>query len=220
MMHYSKKESLEQRFKEPLNFKKLLKQHAIKQHSIKQHSLKQQGVVLFFALIALVVMSLAAVALIRSVDTNSLIAGNLSFKQSTMFSADRGVEDAIAWLTGKTVATLNVSNVAGGYHATSVTNARTLIDASGIDSTLDDGQGNAIRFVIQRMCQAEGGLTNTLVQKTENCLFAPGEKPDCRNGGELCVGFIAKPTQRLLYHITARVTGPKNTVSYIQTFAF
>ena len=38
----------------------------------------QRGVVLFFALIALVAMSLAAVALIRSVDTSTIIAGNLA----------------------------------------------------------------------------------------------------------------------------------------------
>ena len=60
---------------------------------------KQTGVVLFIALIALVVMSLAAVALIRSVDTSTLIAGNLSFKQATTTSADTGVEAAITLLT-------------------------------------------------------------------------------------------------------------------------
>ena len=58
----------------------------------------EKGVVLFIALIALVVMSLAAVALIRSVDTNTLIAGNLGFKQSATVSADSGVETAITWL--------------------------------------------------------------------------------------------------------------------------
>lgn len=57
--------------------------------------LKQRGVVLFFALIALVAMSLAAVALIRSVDTSTLIAGNLAFKQATKNSAEAGIEAAI-----------------------------------------------------------------------------------------------------------------------------
>jgi len=56
---------------------------------------RQRGVVLFFALIALVVMSLAAVALIRSVDTNTLIAGNLAFKQAATSSGDSGLEMAI-----------------------------------------------------------------------------------------------------------------------------
>ena len=72
----------------------------------------QQGIVLFIALIALVVMSLAAVALIRSVDTNTLIAGNLSFKQAATTSADAGVEAAISQLIGmRDAAANNAKNV-------------------------------------------------------------------------------------------------------------
>jgi len=56
--------------------------------------LGQRGVVLFFALIALLAMSLAAVALIRSVDTSTIIAGNLAFKQSTTKAGDSGIEAA------------------------------------------------------------------------------------------------------------------------------
>ena len=61
---------------------------------------QQRGVVLFLALIALAILSLAAVALIRSVDTNTLIAGNLSFKQAATTSADAGTEAAITMLLG------------------------------------------------------------------------------------------------------------------------
>jgi type IV pilus assembly protein PilX len=62
-------------------------------------AMMQRGVVLFFTLIALVVMSLAAVALIRSVDTSNIIAGNLAFKQAGTSSGDAGIEAAIAWLS-------------------------------------------------------------------------------------------------------------------------
>ena len=54
----------------------------------------QRGVVLFIALIVLVAMSLAGVALLRSVDTNVLIAGNLAFRQGATMAGDWGVEDA------------------------------------------------------------------------------------------------------------------------------
>jgi type IV pilus assembly protein PilX len=70
---------------------------------------KQRGVVLFFTLIALVVMSLAAVALIRSVDTSTMIAGNLAFRQSGGSSTDTGIEAAIAWLSA-TQATMQAAN--------------------------------------------------------------------------------------------------------------
>ena len=223
MIHYSKKECLEQRFKKLLNFKKLLKQqslkqHSIKQHSIKQHSIKQQGVVLFFALIALVVMSLAAVALIRSVDTNSLIAGNLSFKQSSMFSADRGVETAIAWVLANG-ALLQADSVASGYYATSDViphlDARVLVDASGVIDTMDDGQGNAITYVVQRMCQNPGPASRGA---PAFCLYGPDIEIPGDTG--LDPPTPSRIVTSLIYRVTARVVGPKNTVSYIQSFVY
>lgn len=59
---------------------------------------RQQGSALIFALMALVVLSLAAVGLVRSVNTGALIAGNLSFKRDTTLSAASGAEQAISWL--------------------------------------------------------------------------------------------------------------------------
>ena len=59
----------------------------------------QRGLVLFFALIALVAMSLAALALVRSVDTSTLISGNLAFRQAATTSADGGVENSVAVMT-------------------------------------------------------------------------------------------------------------------------
>jgi Tfp pilus assembly protein PilX len=58
----------------------------------------QSGVVLIIALIVLVAMTLAALALVRSVDTNNLIAGNMAFQQAAKHSADAGVEAAATWL--------------------------------------------------------------------------------------------------------------------------
>ena len=45
---------------------------------------RQRGVVLFIALIVMVAMSLAAIALFRSVDTANLVAGNQAFKQGAL----------------------------------------------------------------------------------------------------------------------------------------
>jgi len=73
----------------------MMNQHP-RNFNVKLLLLRQQsGVVLFVALIALVAMSLAAVSLIRSVDSNNMIAGNLSSKQAATSSADVGVEAAI-----------------------------------------------------------------------------------------------------------------------------
>ena len=50
----------------------------------------QRGVVLLIALIMLVAMTLAGIGMMRSVDTGSVIAGNLAFKQSTLNASDAG----------------------------------------------------------------------------------------------------------------------------------
>jgi type IV pilus assembly protein PilX len=183
---------------------------------------KQKGVVLFFALIALVAMSLAAVALIRSVDTNSIIAGNLSFKQSTMFSSDRGVDKALAWVAANPGA-LNADSPANGYYAVltdvdgngTIDNngdAKSLVDANGfVDGT--DAQNNAISYVVQRMCRVAGPPTSA------NCLFGPVSD----DGGEKCGNcpvFPTTPGPTVIYRVTARVEGAKNTLSYIQGFVY
>jgi type IV pilus assembly protein PilX len=230
-------------------------------------AIRQRGVVLFFTLIALVVMSLAAVALIRSVDTSTMIAGNLAFKQAGASSGDGGVEAAIAWLstaqTTMQAANLNVYNnnthvfnITGGasgftnpnggfccqnagYYSNadptmnltamtwSNSNSTLVTDASGNSV---DSSGNTVRYVIQRMCRIANELPNQTEQPTytppkTGCLFSSAALDN--NGmaipyaTDVCVGSGC-PTggQTAFMRITAQVTGPKNTVSYIQTLAY
>lgn len=59
---------------------------------------RQHGASLVFAMMTVVALSLAAVALIRSVDTGTTILGNISFKQDTLMAADEGASRAIEWL--------------------------------------------------------------------------------------------------------------------------
>lgn len=198
---------------------------------LTKHHKQQHGIILFIALIALVVMSLAAVALIRSVDTNTLIAGNISTKQSAIVSADSGLETALTWLGSVAPATLEVdsaANAALGYYATQATDPTTLSwnatdsrpasDASGnIDSSGMDKSGNTIRYVIQRMCRNSGATD------PGNCLFgAPvvgGSSQVVKDATGAC-GNCTSTSQSIMYRVTARVTSTKNTVSYIQAFVY
>ena len=101
----------------------------------------QRGVTLFFALIALVSIMLAAVALVRSVDTSTIIAGNLAFQQAATRSTDTGAEAAMAWLKTQADSTtdnptttaahpFNNDSPANGYYATWGTNS---IDPASAD---------------------------------------------------------------------------------------
>lgn len=198
----------------------------------------QRGVVLFFTLLALVVMSLAAVALIRSVDTSGMIAGNMAFKQSTISSADSGTESAINWLNITKVNNaalnwvndpahpFNITNAAQGYYSNADPNLN-LTDGTGIrwdntDSMLvgTDGAGNTLRYVIQRMCRD----ANTVPQSTY-CMYSdpsdPGQPKNVPLPQEVCFGpGCPTPGTTPIIRITVRSDGPKNAVSYIQAFIY
>ena len=58
----------------------------------------QGGIVLLIALIILIAMTIAGIALLRSVDISNIIAGNLAFKQAATHAGDIGVERALAFL--------------------------------------------------------------------------------------------------------------------------
>jgi type IV pilus assembly protein PilX len=59
---------------------------------------KQRGAVLYVAIVALVITTLAGISLTGSVDTATVIAGNLAFQQAATLSAETGVEAAVEWI--------------------------------------------------------------------------------------------------------------------------
>lgn len=204
----------------------------------------QRGLVLFFALIALLVLSLAAVALIRTVDTSTIIAGNLAFKQAATNSADLGVDGAINWLkqteTGLGNANVlndpahpfNNDNSASGYYSSvhdeagdpaflNLAASATWTNGSAlVGSDPDPTTGNTTRFIIQRLCR-NGNVT---VQNAD-CLFSgplqDNNKQNIKLPQEICNGAGCPAAgQTPMYRITSRVTGPKNTISYVQVFVY
>ena len=66
----------------------------VRAHASSARPARQRGVVLFLALVCLLAIMLSAVALVRSVDTSTLIAGNLVLQQSATRSGDGGAETA------------------------------------------------------------------------------------------------------------------------------
>ena len=180
---------------------------------------KQKGLVLFIALIALVVMSLAAAALIRSVDSSVLVAGNLAFKQSAMMSADTGIAQAYTWINGN-AAVLDNDAVADGYYPV-LDDTMVLTNSSNWDdahSTLvgNDSANNTTRYILQRMCRSTGAVT------TSNCLVGVGNQAPNSKGAKSygTFGNATGSSNAVVYRVTVRVTGPKNTTSYLQAFIY
>lgn len=204
----------------------------------------QRGVVLFFALIALLAMSLAAVALIRSVDTSTMIAGNLAFKQSATSGGDNGVEQAISMMAningfGNVLQDinhpLNNTDLANypGFHSSSTgldLFASTTWDDTGNNVLVgtNTDTGNTVRYVIQRMCRTANALpanveNNVKVPPETACLFLTAEETldeeNIKKYQDICPNCETRG-QVPAYRITAKVDGPRGTVSYVQTFVY
>jgi len=184
----------------------------------------QRGAILFIALIVLVAMSLAGLALMRGVDTGALIASNLAFRQSATAAGDRGIEAGRAWLLSSSGASLYTDNPGNAYYSTFQTNVdlvggdatKTPFDWSTAVDAGTDVAGNQVSYVIQRMCELPGDPASV------SCLRAAGVSGTSAGskGAASYGGYAISAPTGAFYRITVRVTGPRNTVSFVQATVF
>lgn len=196
---------------------------------------QQNGVVLLIALVILIAMTLAGIALVRSVDTSNMVAGNLAFKQSLAYAGDAGNETAIAWLKNQqATALVNANQEASGYYATeqaslNLTNSQNEDDAPMVDWDHNDCEGhdpcikpsaeatiggNKVSYIIHRLCLQIGGYNDA----DNSCATYAGSGASSSNKQALDWGgmnFEGDPVP--YYRVTSRVLGPRNTTSFVQT---
>jgi Tfp pilus assembly protein PilX len=174
----------------------------------------QHGVVLFFALIVLVAMTLAAIAMVRSVDTSNLVAGNVALKQGAIQEGDKIMNVAFACLDSGG-ALLNVAldnnNATCHYYASLQPDVNQPFGVPDVLETTagvtDPTTGNTSAYVIERMCTAAGAWS------VANCVESPFGRASAYNDVRL---EVAQTPPQGLYRISIKVSGPRNTVSYSQ----
>ncbi len=206
----------------------------------------QRGISLIVVLIGLVIISFAAVALLRSTDTATLIAGNLGFKKAALASGDAGTETAITWLNANTAGTTLHADVgASGYYATSrdacdLTGSRTPDDASDdVDWTSAGLQPNCnmrgfaaapatglapgytVRYIINRMCNAQGDPASALAAGGGAMICSGADANSGGSSTQVGPTYSRRPfsgSSQTYYRITTRITGPRGTIRYVQAF--
>lgn len=179
--------------------------------------LKQRGAALFIALIALVSMTLAGIALVRSVDTSNLIAGNLAFRQATLHASDVGIENAVNDLGTIVTSSLDTNYPSGcttgacKYYpilqATDASGVPTVINWPSVPATTVNTNYN-VKYVIDRLCAGPAPVTD-IVGKC----YA-----DAQTGGgsHRANAPVFSGAQAVYYRVTVRVEGPRNTTSMVQ----
>jgi Tfp pilus assembly protein PilX len=208
---------------------------------------QQRGISLIVVLIGLVIITFAAVALLRSTDTSTLVAGNLAFKKAALASGDAGTEAAIVWLDANSAgATLHDDRVADGYYATSstacdLTGSRTPddpdddVDWTGVDPGADCqmealevnpapagvAPGYSVSYVINRMCNAVGDPASALAPSGVAMICSSADSTDSSSSTQVGPSYSRRPFSggtNTYYRVTTRITGPRQTVRYVQAF--
>jgi Tfp pilus assembly protein PilX len=171
---------------------------------------------MFVALIVMVAMALAALALIRAVDTTTAVVGNLGFRQASILPANAAVEVAVSALFETKSIALEANDVGQNYFASKLAGD----DARGVPALLGnacasgtvakvlpaDAAGNTVCYVIERMCNNPGVATGT------NCDMLPPKLAAGTTVGDPSVPMPQVP----FYRLTVRVDGPRHTASYVQ----
>ena len=188
----------------------------------------QRGVVLLFTLIVLVILLAGGVAVMRSMNTSLFSAGNIALKRDLINQGEQAIAQAMSVFASKgalvTAAARNTDLKAANYKAT--TFALEDVNAFGVPlALLDDTKFNAvatnandivntdakvtIRYVIDRLCNG------TSMSKT-GCIFPPSSA-DVRGGSSQEMATRIPPPPSLLYRLSMRVSGPRNTQVFLQT---
>jgi len=194
----------------------------------------QQGIALFVALIVMVALSLAGVALIRSIDTTTSVTGNIAFRQAALLQANWAVEEAIGHvyaadttLSPGDMIDTKQDQTAQFYLASfdpakdSTISAQPALPA-GVPDVLwkkggawpiafsDSTTGNMVKYIIQRMCST--AIASPADANQAQCeLMTPKQSLGTTVGDEaLTIGKYP------LYRVTVRVDGPNNSLAFVQ----
>jgi len=192
---------------------------------------RERGVVLMIALIVLVAMTLAALGMVRSLDTGTMVAGNIGFREAAVATGDTGIEKARQWLVANAATNaLTTDSPGNGYYST----RQAGIDLTGnnpgaaggvdwggsdpsqptkaFDAGVVDATGAHVYYIIHRLCKSPGNVNDPLQSCATATNTGAGSTQKVADYSEYGLKGVLTP----YYRITVRVNGAKNTVSYVQ----
>ena len=165
-----------------------------------------RGVTMLLVLLLLSVMLIGGMALARITEIGSLAAGNSSYREASLQASEVGLNTAYAAV--RAIADEETS-VASWYWPTIQA-----ADAAGIP-TVNWGAAPEVmagiynvRYVVERMCNTTP-VTSTLRQ----CLVRQAPQVDSSKFGQEALD----PPNSRQFRITVRVTGPKDTQTWVQS---
>lgn len=184
----------------------------------------------------LVIITLAGIALLRSVNIGALVAGNLAFKDATMQATSIGMEEAATYLnnTVRTVPNADIPQfVCSGHFVGHLgtcryyarvqpedTDGAPFINwASGTIPVTTINTSYQVQYVIERLCTADVSIPvalpvpATMDRAADRCHTTTADPGGGKGGGAIQPDMPVA----VMYKVTVRVTGPRNATSITQT---
>jgi hypothetical protein len=194
---------------------------------------RQRGVVLFVALIAMLLLSLAGIALVRSVETSLGVAGNLGFRHTSIAPVNQAIEQAIedVFKTGAVntsgddmlhnyFSQLQPGESRVGLPALLQGDYDTMKAAYAAKVTnpewLDPVSGTELRWVVERMCNAPAVSDKEIIG---HCDILPPKVPSAGTDNKCVVEPCLTLPPIPVFRITVRADVLNtNAVSFAQAF--
>jgi type IV pilus assembly protein PilX len=182
---------------------------------------RQKGMVsTLIALIVLVTSLLAAMALMRSVDTSNTVAGSLTFRQAVLQEAERAYVDAQQNITfSQPTSDADVASL-GYYAEPQPATARSAGDIPNVlvnqtsgyaTVTPIDSKDNSVIYVVERLCSAAGSAT------TSSCIVPGASISGGSSSNQTSDNLTFSNGTSAAFRLTVRVTSQKGAVAYVQT---
>lgn len=195
----------------------------------------QRGVVMIVTLVVLVVLLVGAVALLRSSDSASVLAGQVGFRRDMKNQAERAIAMAINSLKEGSLASAASrlsSEAAANYSAAQLdtdtaTGLPTLLlgsdsdfEAAGYTVAISDAKssganaesGVTVRYLIDRQCPSAGAVDETTCSRTNVLRQYNGQDSNAH-----MASTAFRSTQHTVYRISVRVDGPRGTQAFFQS---
>jgi type IV pilus assembly protein PilX len=167
----------------------------------------QRGTSMLVVLVLLSVMMLGGLALARMTEIATLASGNSAYREASLQASEVGLNTAYAAaraITDESVA------VTGWYWPTiQATDTYGMPNVAWASAPEVAVGAYRVNYVVERMCTV-ATLTNAL----QDCLVKQvPQEPESRRYGQEAVD----PPNARQFRITVRVTGPKDTQTFIQS---
>jgi Tfp pilus assembly protein PilX len=185
--------------------------------------LRQRGVVLIFTLIVLLILTIGAVALMRSMNTSLFSAGNLAFRRDLVNQGEQAVAKVMTeFQSGGNLSTsaVTVANWPAYNYSASILqtnnqgvplallNNTTFLTVGKISNDITGATSDVqIRYVIDRLCSAAGPTSGILC----------GQSLANPSGGTADGPPPPPPPAATVYRLSIRVSGARGTQVFMQS---